>query len=244
MAFDDFISSIGSLFGGGGGADTSNPPFAPTQTPPTVPQPGGGGGNILTSLLLGVGAPLISRLMGGGETKMIDQSMKNLSGIGKTVMPAGKRLIGRASKGELTDPQQAMVERMKAEQNARNAQYLSNLGIPVSSAMVQGQNLVDENATRLANDLINQSFDQGIKALSLGGTASAQTLQNAMASRADMAKTINDLAKQIGMVMNAPSPGQPAGSGTVTSQASSAAQGFGAGEYDPYAGMFSSDVGT
>jgi hypothetical protein len=232
MAFDDFLSSIGNLFTGGGGPST--PPTSPGNPPIQAP-PQGGGGNLLSSILLGVGAPLISRLMSGDETKMIDKSLGNLSTIGKTAMPAGKRLLGRASKGELTDPQQAMVDRMKAEQNARNAQYLSNLGIPVSSAMVQGQNLVDENATRLANDLINQSFDQGIKALSLGGSSSTQLLQNAMAQRADMAKTIGDLAKQIGMVMNAPPAGQP---GSVTSQAGTAAQNWGVGDYDPYAGLF------
>ena len=70
--------------------------------------------------------------------------------------------------------------------------------------MVQGQNQVDANAVKLANDLINQSFQQGIQAMNLGGTASQQLLTQAMAQKKELSNTISDVAKQIGGVLNTP----------------------------------------
>ena len=95
-------------------------------------------------------------------------------------------MMKRATARQLTDPQQAQVDAMKREQNAHNSQYFASLGIPVSTSMVQGQNQVDANAVKLANDLINQSFEQGIQAINLGGTASQQLLTQAMAQKKEL----------------------------------------------------------
>jgi hypothetical protein len=249
MAFDDIMGSLMGLFGGGGGspspmAQPQQPPTPPLGgTPPFMPQPGGGGGNILGSLIMGVGAPLISRLIGGGDGGE-ETAMRRLMSAGKTGAQAGKTMVKRASRGELTDPQQAAVDRMKAEQNARWAQHMSNLGIPVSSSMVQAQNLVDTQATELANKLINQSFEQGIKALGLAGTTSTQYLANAMKQKEDLSKAIGEMMRQAGTVLNPQAqPGAPA-PGSVQEQASTAAQQWGAGDYDPYAGLYPAGGGA
>src|SRR5882724_3821015 len=118
--FDDFISSIGSLFGGGDNAaqtSSGNPPAQPQQ---------GGGGDMLSSILLGVGAPLLTKLMGAGQDKQINEATKNLQ-AGSDTAGIGKALLDRASQGKLTDPQQEQVDSMKREQNARNAQYPASL---------------------------------------------------------------------------------------------------------------------
>ncbi len=216
--FEDLFSSLGAMFGGGGdsggGIEASpNTPQAGTVFAPTEGK--GGGGDLLTSLILGVGGPLISKLMGGGNDSMMNGALSNLQKSSNVGTNTGLKLIRRAGAGKLTDPQQAQVDSMKAEQNARWGQYLASLGIPVSTAMVQGQNEVDLKAQKLASDLINQSFDQGIKALGLGGTASTQLIANAMAQKQDLAKTIQDVAKQIGMVLNTPQQQAPGtGGGT------------------------------
>lgn len=232
MAFEDLFSSLGGLFGGGGDMQ--------------APAPGGGGqeagANPLASILLGVGAPLISKLMGASTEKQISGAEKNLKTAGNTGTSIGEQLLKRASAGQLTDPQQAQVDKMKREQNARANQYLAGLGIPVSTAMVQSQNQIDQNATAFANDLINQSFQQGIQAMNLGGQASQQLLTQAMAQKKELANTIGDVAKQIGQVMNTPGrteqPTAPDAQGAI----SSGAQTWGAGDYDPYAETISPGV--
>jgi hypothetical protein len=239
MALDDILGPIMGMFGGGGGGGGLVPqqpaPQIPGTTPPTFPIPGGGGGgNILGSLIMGVGAPLISRLIGGGDGGE-ETAMQRLMGIGKTGAQAGKTMVKRASRGELTDPQQAMVDRMKAEQNARWAQHMSNLGIPVSSSMVQAQNLVDTQATELANKLINESFEQGIKALGLAGTSSSQYLTNAMKQKEDLSKAIGEMMRQAGTVLNPQAqPGTPAPGSNIQQQATTAAQAWGGGGEGDY----------
>lgn len=226
MGFEDLFSGLGNLFGGGDSGQTQ-------QTQPSgVGQPAGG--DLLSSILLGVGAPLITKLMGATQDKQINKGMGNLQTESNTATNAGKALIDRATAGKLTDPQQAQVDAMKKEQNARNAQYLASLGIPVSTANTEMQNQVDANAVKMANDLINQSFDQGIKAFGLVGPASQALITNAMKQRTDMANTISDVAKQVGMVMNQPGRTQQP---TAQEAISSGAQNWGEGDYDPYANL-------
>lgn len=206
--FEDFFSSLGGLFGG---SDSGGIPEGQTaQGGTNIPQagaPGGqqGGGNPLMSLILGVGAPLLSRLMGDPSAGALKNLTKG-SNVGTNV---GTQLIKRASQGKLTDPQQASVDAMKAQEMARWNQYLAGLGIPVSTAMVQGQNEVDMKAQKLANDLINQSFTQGLDALKIGGSESNALLTQAMAQKKDMSQAIAEVAKQLGLILNQPqgSPG-------------------------------------
>jgi len=228
------MGMLGGLLGGSGGGQSNM-----TQDP----NAGGAGANPLMSILLGVGAPILSQLMGKGEQKQIDKATKNQQTIANTGTSIGEQLLKRAAAGQLTDPQQAQVDAMKREQNARNAQYLSSLGIPVSSAMIQGQNQIDQNAVKLTNDLINQSFQQGIQALNLGGPANQQIIQNAMKQRSELSSTIGEVAGEIGKVLNTPGrkEEQPKPPSTVDA-ISSGAQAWGEGDYDPYANMIPADV--
>jgi hypothetical protein len=226
------------MFGGGGGGEGAAAGM--TQDP----NAGGAGANPLMSILLGVGAPVLSQLMGRGEQKQIDKATKNTQTAGNLGTSIGEQLLKRATAGQLTDPQQAQVDTMKREQNARNAQYLSSLGIPVSSAMVQGQNQIDQNAVKLTNDLINQSFQQGIQALNLAGPANQQIIQNAMKQRTELSSTIGEVAGEIGKVLNTPGrqQQQQAPQMNPVEDIASGAQSWGAGEYDPYAEMVPADV--
>lgn len=191
--FEDLMN----IFSGGG--DTAQPAAAGMTQPSQE-----AGANPLASILLGVGAPLLSQLMGRSTEKQITGAEKRMETAGKTGTSIGEELMKRAAAGKLTDPQQAQVDAMKREQNARASQYLSGLGIPVSTAMVQSQNQIDQNAVKFANDLINQSFQQGLQAMNLGGQANQQLLTQAMAQKKELSNTIGDVAKQIGQVMNTP----------------------------------------
>jgi hypothetical protein len=229
MGLEDLF---GGLFGGGGGDTTQSQ------------QPQEAGANPLASILLGVGAPLISKLMGQSTEKQITGAEKNLKTAGNTGTSIGEQLLKRAAAGQLTDPQQAQVDTMKREQNARNSQYLASLGIPVSTANVEMQNQTDQQALKMANDLINQSFQQGIQAMNLGGTASQQLLTQAMAQKKELSNTIGDVAKQIGQVLNTPGRKEtPAvGAPNAVEEIASGAQSWGAGDFDPYANTIPADV--
>lgn len=220
--FEDFVSGISNLFGGGDKMQPQQDPQlqgAPAAAPAggiIEENPKGGGGNLLQSLILGVGPMVLSRLMGAGDQKNIDKATKSIRGNAGVASKAGQAMVDRASQGKLTDAQQASVDAMKREQNARMQQRFAEMGIPVSTMQSQAANQVDTQAQELANKLINESFAQGISALGLGTTASQTLLTNAMKQKEDLAKTIGEVAKQIGMVMNTPEqkPGTQAGAQT------------------------------
>ena len=70
--FEDLLGGLTSMFSGapeGGGTGTETE---------------GAGANPLASILLGVGAPLISKLMGQGTEKQITGTEKNLKTAGNT----------------------------------------------------------------------------------------------------------------------------------------------------------------
>lgn len=180
-----FMDTLGKLFGGGGGA-----------------QPEEQGGGLLSSLLLGVGPMVLSRLMGAGDQKNIDKTSQQLRRGARTASGAGQTMVDRASRGELTDPQKAAIEKMKREQNATMQQSFAKMGIPVSTMQAQATNQISQDAEAFAQKLINDSFEQGIKALGLGTTASQAYLSQAMSGKKELADTIGAVAKQIGMVMN------------------------------------------
>ena len=58
--------------------------------------------------------------MGQSTEKQITGAEKNLKTAGNTGTSIGEQMLKRAAAGQLTDPQQAQVDAMKKEQNARN----------------------------------------------------------------------------------------------------------------------------
>jgi hypothetical protein len=245
MGFEDLI---GSLFGGG---NSSTPAISGATTPPQIPVGSGGGGfaptgnsgggimDFLMPALLGGGSMLASKLIGGGNDKNINKMTKNLSTNANTASGAGQAMINAASAGKLTDPQQASVDQMKREQNARSQQYLAGLGIPVSTAQVEMSNKTDQDALAFAQKLIDQSMQEGIQLTGLGNAASTQLLTNALKQKEDLANTIGEVAKQMGMVLNQPQ--QKVEQPNVANSIASAANQWGAGDYDPYANLMTTD---
>ena len=202
MGLEDLLGSLGGIFSGG------DAPAAPAAQAPA----NSGGfdfGSMLGPLLIGGGSMLASKLLGRGMDKDITRAEKNIRGGANTASAAGQAMIDRASKGQLTDAQQARVDRMKAEQNAQWNQRFASMGIPMSTMQSQATNLVNTQAEELANKLINESFDEGIKALGLGQQSSQLLLSNAMKQKEDLAKTIGEVAKQMGMIFNTPGQKQP-----------------------------------
>jgi hypothetical protein len=88
--------------------------------------------------------------------------------------------------------------------------------------------------------LIDQSLTEGANLLSLGGNESTALLTNAMKQKQDLAQAIGEIAKQMGLVLNQPQRGTP----DTAQSIASGAQSWGAGDYDPYAGLITSDMGT
>jgi hypothetical protein len=210
MAFEDLLGSLAGMFGGG---ETPAPaPAAPSPSGGFAPQPDSGGfniGSMLGPLLLGGGTMLASKLLGRGEQKDIDKATKNIRSGANTASTAGQTMVDRASQGKLTDAQQARVDRMKAEQNAQWGQRFAQMGIPMSTMASQATNLVDTQAEELAGKLINESFDSGIRALGLGTQSSQVLLSNAMQQKKELASTIGEVAKQLGVIFNKPGAGTP-----------------------------------
>lgn len=209
MAFEDLLGSLANIFGGGDSSATSTPAPAPTAQAP-ADSGGFDFGKMLGPLLLGGGSMLASKLLGRGMDKDISRAEKNVRRGSDIASRAGETMVDRASRGELTDPQRARVERMKAEQNAQWNQRFAQMGIPVSTMQSQATNLVTTQAEELANKLINESFDEGIRALGLGQQSSQLLLSNAMKQKEDLAKTIGEVAKQMGMIFNMPGRAAPA----------------------------------
>lgn len=203
VAFADLLGSLAGMFGGG---DT------PAATPGmTQPQQGGGGGmgDLFGALLSGPGTMLASRLIGRGEQKDIDKMQKNIRGSANTASAAGQEMVNRASRGELTAPQQASVDKLKAEQNARMQQRFAQMGIPISTMQTQAAGQVDQEAAAFAQKLINDSFQQGISAMQLGSTASQSLLNSAVQQRKDMADAIGGVTKEIGRIFGGNKPTTP-----------------------------------
>ena len=219
MAFEDLLSGIGNLFGG---SDSSSSTPAANTSQPTE-KSGRGIMDILMPALLGGGSMLASRLIGGANDKNINKMTKNLSSNANTSSGAGRAMIDAASAGKLTDPQQAAVDAMKREQNARNQQYLAQLGIPVSTAQVEMTNKVDQDALAFAQKLIDQSMQEGIQLTGLGNAASTQLLTNALKQKEDLANTIGEVAKQMGAVLNQPQQKPQAGPPNVAGSIAQAA---------------------
>jgi hypothetical protein len=214
--FDDFISGITGLFGGGDSSGQQAPaaPAAPPASGIIAEKPRSTGGNLLQSLVLGVGPMVLSRLMGAGDQRNIDKATKSMLGNANIASKAGQALVDRASQGKLTDPQQAAVDKMKREHNAVMQQSFAKMGIPMSTMQAQAANQVDADAQEFANKLINESFQQGISALGLGTSASQALLASATQQKKDLAQTIGEVAKQIGMIMNTPEKKTPTGTQT------------------------------
>src|SRR5262245_45492390 len=235
------LSGLLNFFTGGGGGGGGGSP-APAQFAEQPQQKSWS--DIFLPAALGGGAGLLGMLLNRGANKDIKSATKDISGISRTTIPAGRQMVERAAAGKLTDVQQAAVDRMKAEQMAKWNQYLSGLGIPMSSSQVQAANLVESQALEEANKFINESMRQGTELLGAGGTASQQLLTNAMQQKKDLSKTIWDVAAEIGRVINAPQkPGQPQ-QGAQTTVPAELASVPGAPEQlagppeDPYAALF------
>jgi hypothetical protein len=249
MAFEDFLSSLGGMFGGGGDQSQVKmekpEPAASTGGASSFFPTNDSGGTDWTKLLmpalLGGGSMLASKLIGGSNDKNINKMTKNLSTSANTASGAGQAMINAASQGHLTPAQQAAVDQMKKEQNTKNAQYLAGLGIPVSTAQVEMSNKTDQDALAFAQKLIDQSMQEGISLTGLGNAASTQLLTNALKQKEDLANTIGEVAKQMGAVLNQPQQKPQVGQPDVASSISSGAQQWGMGDYDPYANLMTVD---
>lgn len=237
-----FMDMLGGLLGGGGGDPAGG---AVGGTPPITGEggPGTGGGDMMSSilpLLIGGGGALAS-ILGGGPPKKATQAENRA----RDISAQGEEMVKRAAAGQLTAPQQATVDKYKAEETAKWRQYMAQLGIPVSSSEVQGQGVVDAQAQKMANDMINQSFTQGMEALRLGSTVAQQQITQALSAQKDMSKTIWDVAGEIGRVLNTPTnktqvPGAAPSSGNVDVPVDWST--YGPQEGDPYAGTIPPDV--
>jgi len=181
-------------------------------------------------ILTGGGGMLASKLIGAGDQKNINKMNKNLKSASNSATGAGNTMVNRAAAGQLTDPQKAAVDKLKAEENATMQQRFAQMGIPMSTMQAQASNQVETNAEAFAQKLIQESFDQGLKALQVGTGASSTLLTSAMKNKSDMAQAIQEMMKETGRVLNTPGQSGQPGGGNVQQQAQQAAQSWG----DPY----------
>lgn len=209
MAFEDLFSSIGSFFGGGSsGAPAAGGGGGATTAVAPEPQGGFDWGKLMMPILTGGAGMLASKLLGTNTSKLQKQAASG----NKTALNVGEQMVKDAAAGKMTPAQQAAVDKMKTEQNARANQYFANLGIPVSTSMMESQNKVEQDALAFSQQLIDQSMNEGLKALSLGQTGTMEYLKTAAAQNQNISKIISDVAAEIGRVLTQPNkPGQGGG---------------------------------
>ena len=218
-----FMDMLGSLFSSGGGGQTTDKQGMGGSTGGLVEQPQQSSSPWWLPILMGGGGMLASKLIGAGDQKNINKMNKNLKSASNSAIGAGNTMVQRGAAGQLTDPQKAAVEQLKARENATMQQRFAQMGIPMSTMQAQASNQVEMDAEAFSQKLINDSFEQGLKALQIGTGASSTLLTSAMKNKSDMAQAIQEMMKETGRVMTA-KPGQPgqSASGNVQQQAQTA----------------------
>ena len=232
--FSGIGSGLSSFFGGGGGAqpavpDLSQPgwTFEPGGEFPGAPSTGagafvapedptGGFGNVLKMAgIIPTAISGIRGLFGRSPTE------GNLARMGKLSGPAGKTatsLLSSYNKGQLTGPQQAEVDQFKKQELAKWRQYLAAAGIPESSAMVDIENKINQDAAVYTQKLLQQDFQNAMQATGMAQGSLAQQAQMNyqidMQNRAAMADAMAAIGKIFGSGRDTGTP--PAGGATTT----------------------------
>jgi len=215
MAFSDFLSSLG---GGGGG--------------------GGGIMDAIMPLLVTGGSALASHLLGAPINKAINQANNAQSQIVGATVPGAANMLKSAEAGNLTPSQQAAYDQAQRRAQAQVDQQFASMGIPVSTMKGQADAGVTEDMLALKNKLLGDTIAQAQGLLGVGNTAAQAQLNSAMQQKQDLAKTIGDVAQQIGIVLgtnNAPAAQTPAIANVPTAWTNPYDTGYGS---DPYANLF------
>jgi hypothetical protein len=231
FGFDPWVSSDANI--GGAGAGPATPPFNPgTSSDANVSgsTPTGGGGPSGAGvdwgkLLSGIGSAAskgvgqASSAVGAlGPFALIASAYNKmgkpipgqdkLEAIGQPALDAGTAKLTAASKGELTQPQQASLDQFRTQQREQWEQYFANAKISDSSTRQAVFQKIDEQALVMSNQFINETFQQGITALGLAqgpfaAIAQAQVqrdtaLQEAIANAMNAWATMNASGGRVG----------------------------------------------
>lgn len=135
----------------------------------------GGAAGAVLSPVGALGAGLLGHLKGLAPPtagKQADQ----LTGESQQNLQMANQLLSAAQSGKLAAPQQALVNQYKQEENAKWNQYLAQAGLGQSSSAVQASALVDQQSLALAQQFLQQDFQQG---LALLGTSDQETMASA-----------------------------------------------------------------
>ena len=149
----------------------------PSATAPGAAQPPAGiTGNAFIDDIIGqfkknalqIGLGVGSMMMAGGQADEMNPAMQQLSTSGQNAQNIGNEYIAAAQAGRLTGPQQASMDQYVQRAKNQIRQYFAGINQFDSTARIQAEQLIDQEALAMQNNLIQTTLDQGLKALQVG----------------------------------------------------------------------------
>ncbi len=176
---------------------------------------------------IATGAGAIRSLFGGrGDDRSLKTARQLLTRREAAKAPVraqGQELINKAIRGELTPAQKSQVDLEKARKLAAWRQHLATLGIPESSAALEGTRRIEEEASAFTNQLLQQTFDQGASLLNLSSEEAQSLFAGALANKQIAGERFGKFGKSFGDLLAAmkglPQPEQESVSEEVSRRA-------------------------
>lgn len=150
-------------------------PPAPAAPGAAQPPPGITGNSFVDDIIgqfkknaLQIGLGVGSMMLAGGKADEMPPAMNQLTASGQNAQALGNEYIEAARAGRLTAPQQASMDQYVQRAKNQIRQYFAGINQFDSTARIQAEQLIDQEALAMQNNLIQTTLDQGLKALQVG----------------------------------------------------------------------------
>lgn len=158
-------------------------------------------GNITGDDLLKWGVPLAglgASLLFSNRAIPEESYLRNQQSMGTQ----GRDLVAKAQSGQLTPGQQAQIQRWTQSQMGAARQYLINSGQGTdSTAMLQLQANVEQQALAISQGFLDQSFNQGMQMMQIGDQATQQLVIARLHQQEQTGNAISNFMNVYGMMM-------------------------------------------
>ena len=175
--------SVGSIPGAGGGASAS--PYAWLGN---AAKAGGG--------IMG----LVNMFRTSPTEKALEKGQKLAMQNASAASGAGNQQLQQYTQGQLSPAQQAAVDQFKKESLAKYRQYFANAGIPESTAMMDAEAKVNQDASQYAQQLLQQNYANSMQALGLANNTLAQQAYANLAQEKEIADSQAAAMQAIGQL--------------------------------------------
>lgn len=171
--------------GGGAGAGGSASPFA------FLGDAAKAGGGIMG---------LVNMFRTSPTEKALEKGQKLAMQNASAASGAGNQQLQQYTQGQLSPAQQAAVDQFKKESLAKYRQYFANAGIPESTAMMDAEAKVNQDASQYAQQLLQQNYANSMQALGLANNTLAQQAYANLAQEKEIADSQAAAMQAIGQL--------------------------------------------